>query len=93
MPNPILEQANKRNQIPMNNNNLTEQLIQQIQQFSQLTNPQIALNQMMMNNPNIREIINFIHQNGNNPQTAFYMLAKQKGIDINKIKQALQNQI
>lgn len=76
----------------MNSNNLTDQLIQQIRQFNTIANPQLALNQMLMNNPKAQEIINLIKQNGNNPQSAFYALAKQKGIDVNRVMQALQNQ-
>ena len=47
------------------------------------------LNQMM-NNPNFKQAMDYINANGGDPKTAFYKLAKEKGVDpeemINKIK-------
>lgn len=46
-----------------------------------LRNPQAMMNQMLMNNPKAQQALTFIKQAGNNPQTAFMNLAKQKGVD------------
>lgn len=50
------------------------------------------MNQMLTNNPKAQEAINFIKQNGNNPQTAFALLAKQKGIDPMEFIKELMSQ-
>ncbi len=72
------------------------QLNQQIQPVKQvlrqvmsLKNPQAMMNQMLMNNPNIQQAMNFIKQSGNNPAAAFTALAKQKGVD----SQAFMNEL
>ena len=44
-------------------------------------NPQAMLSQMMQNNPQYSQIMNYINQNGGNPEKAFYKMAKEKGID------------
>lgn len=67
------------------NNQMNPQMIQQIKgimrQIKMAQNPQYALNQILMNNPNIGPAIDFIKNNGGDLQTSFYKLAKQKGID------------
>ena len=72
------------------------QLSQQIQPAKQalrqamsLKNPQAMMNQMLMNNPNVQQAMNFIKQAGNNPAAAFVALAKQKGVD----PQAFMNEL
>lgn len=47
------------------------------------------MNQILMNNPNTQQALNFIKQAGNNPQAAFMALAKQKGVD----PQAFMNEL
>lgn len=46
-------------------------------------------NGMMMNlikqNPQMREALELVQQNGGNPKEVFYKLAKQKGINPNSI--------
>lgn len=47
------------------------------------------VNQTVNNNPQIKQVMEYINQNGGDPQTAFYKLAKEKGVDPNEIlKQA-----
>ena len=87
MLNPILEQANNLR----NNNNNWKIAIQQLkQQMSAYQNPQAALNQILMSNPNVANAMNFIKQNGNNPQVAFMNLAKQMGVDPQEVLRELQ---
>ena len=50
-------------------------------------NPQGVLNQLMQNNPQVRQVMALA--NGD-PKTAFYSLAKQKGIDPNTILNMLK---
>ena len=76
-------------------NPMNPQMIQQIKgimnQIKMAQNPQLALNQILMNNPNINLIMELIKNNGGNLQTAFYNLAKQKGIDPQVVLNELRN--
>lgn len=63
-----------------------------LRQAMSLGNPQAMMNQMLMNNPKAQEALNFIKQNGNNPQTAFALLAKQKGVDPAEFMKELMSQ-
>lgn len=49
------------------------------------SNPQMALSQMMKNNPAFAQAQKLIEQNGGDAKTAFYKLAEQQGIDPNQI--------
>lgn len=77
------------------NNPMNPQMIQQIKgvmnQIKMAQNPQLALNQILMNNPNINSIMELVKNNGGNLQTAFYSLAKQKGIDPQVVLNELRN--
>ena len=44
-------------------------------------NPQALLNQIAGQNPQMKQILDMVQQNGNNPKALFYKLAKEKGID------------
>ena len=98
MPNPILEQANNiRSQTVMNSNPM-EQLKPQINQFKQqlrqiqaMSNPQMALNQLLINNPQLGNVINLIKQSGQSPQAFFYALAQQRGINPEDIIKEFQS--
>ena len=50
------------------------------------------MNQMLMNNPNVQQAMNFIKQMGNNPQIAFMNLAKQKGVNPQEFMNELLSQ-
>ena len=47
--------------------------------------PSAMLNQLAQTNPQIRSVQQFISQNGGDPKTAFYNLAKQQGVDPEQI--------
>ena len=49
------------------------------------SDPMKVLQSMSQTNPNIKQAMDFIQQNGGDPQAAFYKLAEQKGIDPNNI--------
>lgn len=96
MINPILSQANNpRNNVNnVMNNQLNPQAIQQIKgvmnQIKMAQNPQYALTQMFLNNPQLSQVINFIKSSGGDMQQAFYNLAKQMNINpqdvLNQLK-------
>lgn len=48
------------------------------------------LNQMMMNNPQYQQVMEYVNQNGGNPKDAFYKLAKEKGVDPEEILKQLR---
>ena len=48
-------------------------------------NPQMMLMQLAQNNPQMKQAIEYIGQNGGNAKEAFYALAKQKGVNPDTI--------
>ena len=48
-------------------------------------NPQMMINQMLQNNPNYQQAVDYVNQNGGDAKEAFYALAKQNGLDPNEI--------
>ena len=48
-------------------------------------NPNAMLNYLMASNPQFKEVMNFVRQNGGSPKDAFYALAKQKGVNPDEI--------
>ena len=53
-------------------------------------NPQQMLNNMMMQNPQYQQVMNYINQNGGDAKTAFYKMAQEKGVNPNDIINALK---
>ena len=73
----------------MNNpflNGLNQNNMQQLMEMVK-GNPQGVLNQLMQNNPQVRQVMALA--NGD-PKTAFYSLAKQNGVDPNSILNMLK---
>ena len=54
-------------------------------------NPQMFLNQMMGQNPQIKQAMDFVNANGGDPQAAFYKLAEQRGVDPDEFMKQLMN--
>ena len=44
-------------------------------------NPQAMLNQMMGNNPQLKQVMDYIQQSGGDPKTAFYSMADKMGVN------------
>ena len=53
-------------------------------------NPQLFLNQLLMSNPQIAQVLEYIKQNGGYAQTAFYNYAKQMGLDPQMVLNTMQ---
>jgi len=66
-----------------------QQLKGLMNQIKAAQNPQMMLNQMLVNDPRFASIIDVIKNNGGDPKTAFFNLCKQQGID----PQAILNQL
>ena len=44
-------------------------------------NPQVALQQMVQNNPELKQVVEYVNANGGDPEKAFYKLAEEKGVN------------
>ena len=53
-------------------------------------NPNAMLQQMAQNNPQLKQTLDYINQNGGNAKDLFYAMAKQKGVDPNTILNQLK---
>lgn len=53
-------------------------------------NPQMMLQQMMSQNPQIQQVMQYVKDNGGSAKTAFYKLAEQKGVNPEEILQMLK---
>lgn len=53
-------------------------------------NPQALLNNMISQNPQMKQAIQYVNDNGGNPKAAFEKLAKEKGIDPIEIQKMIQ---
>lgn len=53
-------------------------------------NPQALLNSMISQNPQMKQAIEYVNNNGGNPKVAFEKLAKEKGIDPIEIQKMIQ---
>lgn len=69
-----------------------QQAKQILRQIKSMSNPQAMMNQILMNNPNTQQALNFVKQMGNSPQSAFVALAKQKGVNPQEFINELMSQ-
>ena len=52
--------------------------------------PYSYLNSLAANNPQMREAIDYVKKNGNDPKAAFYKMAQEKGVDPESILSQLR---
>lgn len=74
--NPILQ--------TLGNQNLG-QIKSMINMVKSAGNPQAMMNQLIQTNPQIRNVMNYVNQNGGDPKRAFYQMAQQKGVNPDEI--------
>lgn len=53
-------------------------------------NPNEAINQLAANNPQLKEVIQYVNQNGGNAKAAFYKLAQERGVNPDDILNQLK---
>jgi hypothetical protein len=70
-------------QNPQNDN--VQSLRQMANAVRNSRNPQMMLMQLAQSNPQMKQAIEYIGQNGGNAKEAFYALAKQKGVNPDTI--------
>ena len=85
MQNPMLQALRSQ---PVNNN--LSQIKNMMNMVRSAGNPQLMLQQMAQNNPQMRQVMDLINQSGGDPKAAFYKLAQEKGIDPQQILDMLK---
>ena len=53
-------------------------------------NPQAALNQLIMTNPQMKQVMDIVQKHGGDPMTAFRKEAEARGVDPNEILNQLK---
>lgn len=71
------------------NSNL-ERIRTMMNQIRFAQNPKMAFEQMVQSNPQVQNVMNLVRQNGGDPKTAFYNLARQKGVNPDDILSMLR---
>lgn len=77
------EMMGNQAQNPQNDN--VQSLRQMANAVRNSRNPQMMLMQLAQSNPQMKQAIEYIGQNGGNAKEAFYALAKQKGVNPDTI--------
>ena len=78
------------------NNPAMEQMGQMFGLAQAMQNPQVAVGQMMGNNDQMKQVMQYIREHGGDPKSAFYALAKERGADpsgVLKQAQDMMNQM
>ena len=72
----------------LSRNNMSS-LLQPVRQMMNMVrtaqNPQLALNQLIMNNPQMKQVMNIVQKHGGDPMTAFRAEAEAHGINPQEI--------
>lgn len=84
MQNPILQNLNTSQQVPMLSN--IRNLSKTLRNFE---NPQQMLQSMF---PQYNQVMKMVEDHGGDAKAAFYEVAKQKGVDPEQILQAINGQ-
>lgn len=71
-------------------NPMMGQIKQMMSMLRSSGNPQAMLNQMVMSNPQIKQVMDIVQKHGGDPMQAFYAVAKEKGVDPNEILDMLK---
>ena len=79
--NPMLNQLNQGRIEPVKN---------MMNMIRNAGNPQMMLQQMMAQNPQMRQVMDYVNKNGGDPKKAFYQMAQEKGVDPQTILNQLQ---
>ena len=74
--------------------NRTMQNISRVKQIMQTVksagNPQMMLNQMIGQNPQFKQVMDYVNANGGDPKVAFYKMAQEKGVNPDDILNQLR---
>lgn len=81
MINPMLAALNQSRVTPIKS---------MMQMLKSAGNPQMMLQQMMSQNPQLQNVMQYVNANGGNAKEAFYKMAKEKGVNPDDILQMLR---
>ena len=87
--NQLFQQLNQGNTNPMPNSNIMG-IKKMMQGIRMASNPRQALQSMMTQNPQMKQVMDLVQASGGDPKSAFYKLAEQKGVDPNQILNMLK---
>ena len=87
--NQLFQQLNQGNTSTMPNSNIMG-IKKMMQGIKMASNPRQALQSMMTQNPQMKQVMDFVQASGGDPRSAFYKLAEQKGVDPNQILNMLK---
>ena len=69
--------------------NSMAQAVQPVRQLMNMVraakDPQAALNQLAMNNPQLKQVMDIVQKHGGDPMTAFRKTAEEMGVDADEI--------
>ena len=71
-------------------NPMMAQIKQMMNTVRMARNPQFAMQQMMQNNPQLKQAMDFIRTSGKTPEQAFYALANQMGVNPQEVLNSLK---
>lgn len=93
MPSSLFGMTNQINRIAINSGQTLNDL-GQIKKLMGLVknsnNPSAMLKTLAEQNPQVKNIMNYVNENGGDPKTAFYKLAKERGVDPSSILNMLK---
>lgn len=93
MPSSLFGMTNQINRIAINSGQTLNDL-GQIKKMMGLVknsnNPSAMLKTLAEQNPQVKNIMNYVNENGGDPKTAFYKLAKERGVDPSSILNMLK---
>lgn len=81
MQNPMLQNLNQSK---------TFQIRQMMQTLKNAGNPQMMFNQMMAQNPQYKQVMDYVNANGGDAKAAFYKMAQEKGVNPDDILNQLR---
>ena len=74
----------------LQNNGNVMQIKNMMNMLKNSNNPQAMLQNMMNQNPQMKQVMNMIRESGGDPKTAFYNKAKQMGINPDDVLNMLK---
>lgn len=69
---------------------MTAKIKQMMNMVKMSRNPQMAMNQLMQSNPQLKQAMDFVNASGKDPKGAFYDLAQQMGVNPQDILDSLK---
>ena len=71
------------------NNNLSK-IKQMMNMVRSAGNPQAMIQFIAQNNPQMKQVMDIVHQSGGDPKAAFYKMAEEKGVNPEQILEMLK---